>query len=448
MRKTFFLLIFLSSGLLNGLNAQWRIVNLDQNSPGYSNVIKFRNDSLGFVMGDHSSILKSDDGGETWNKIAFDIDVNIKDFQFTGDSSIYAVGDYVRNGNFENLTSKIVKSKDLGETWDSIANFPGKQLYSLYFYDNDTGIVAGYDGIYRTANSGLSWDTVWSTTQSGYAYGEVSQMSFRSKTGYAIGRGRNQSNNPLFDDFLLKSTDAGLTWNKVKSFQSELTTIYFINQDTGFVGTGSDSGNIVRTTDGGNTWLETQTMPLMFTVRSIHFASDMMGIAVGAPTAIGIGLPTSFFILKTIDGGLTWEGQSQYGVPLNSAYLMSDTSGFVSGWYSLIMKLNGNTNELPEDYPWYLAGGSDHIDDQESDESQIKLYPNPANEILYIYKPVLQQSIKSIHIISSTGCVMLTMKPAPGCDYIPIDLSNLASGLYLIRLMYSDRTDLLKVIKN
>ncbi len=121
--------------------------------------VKFKNDTLGLCIGRGSAILKSTDTGETWNTQQLNIDVNIEDFQFIGDSAIFAIGDhYTVNG--ENMTSKLIKSENLGENWDSISILTGKQLHSIWFFNNDLGIVAGYDGIYRTVDKGSSRNTV------------------------------------------------------------------------------------------------------------------------------------------------------------------------------------------------------------------------------------------------------------------------------------------------
>jgi photosystem II stability/assembly factor-like uncharacterized protein len=115
-------------------------------------------------MGDNSVILKSDNSGEIWKVINPGFPVNYKDFQFISDSIILAAGDNYRG----TTASLLIKSADNGETWDSVTYFPGKQFYSIWFFNGDSGLVAGYDGIHRTVDSGLSWETSWGIVQSGY----------------------------------------------------------------------------------------------------------------------------------------------------------------------------------------------------------------------------------------------------------------------------------------
>jgi len=445
MKTTLFISILLLTGMLNELHAQWTIKNIDQSSYSYYSVIKFKNDSLGLFMGDHSTILKTVDAGETWEIKGLETEIHIRDFQFVGDSIIYAVGDHIF-GSLESLTSKLIKSQDNGETWDSLISFPGKQLYSLSFFDNDTGMLAGYDAIYRTVDAGVTWDTVWSKTQLGFQFGEIKQLTFpTSQIGYAIGIGLYQ--NWPFNKFLLKSNDAGLTWEPIKTFQDPLASIYFLNQDTGFIGTEGDisSSIILKTTDGGYTWDETQVDQFSNSVNSIHFTSNMTGFAAGSPPAFID--QTSFFISKTIDGGETWEIFDTIGIPLHSIYFINDTIGFVSGDFNLIMKSNGNINGLPEDYPWHLVGLPFGIDENKHSNSRIKIYPNPTDGHLFVQNLDLNKEIKSISLINLSGQTIYSKNPDINNELIQLDLSNIKSGMYFIKTVYNDKIEFMKIIK-
>jgi photosystem II stability/assembly factor-like uncharacterized protein len=343
--KPILLILTISFFMLNSVHAQWTIKHFDEHSHK-TGIIKFKNDSLGLFMGGfqegNTLCLKTKDVGDTWNIKHMDINVNINDFQFIGDSSIFAVGIYYI-GNGENMTSKLIKSENLGESWDSISSFAGKQLNSLHFFNNDSGIVAGYDEIYRTVDAGKSWNTVWSIKQFGYKYGKLTQISFPStEIGYAIGIGRTQiDTGPGFDFFLLKTNNSGITWVPINTFSKSLASIYFINQFTGFIGT--ESGVIYKTNDGGNNWTEFQLTNSGNGIKSIQFISEMNGFATGGAMVVltGGGESSNFFISKTLDGGETWASYDTLGIPLNSIYFVNDTLGFVSGEFELIMKSNG-----------------------------------------------------------------------------------------------------------
>ncbi len=422
-------------------NAQWTIKHLDEDS-GYAGTLKFKDDSLGLFMGFGSTIYKTTDIGETWNKIPITTDVNINDFQFIGDSIVVAIGDH-----YPSDASKLIKSKNLGENWDSISTLTGKQLFSLWFFNNDSGVVAGYDGIYRTVNSGSSWDTVWSVTQFGYKFGEVRQIFFPSSDiGYAVGVGYNQSSNPSLEDFLLKSTDSGVNWDTIITFENtSLSSVFFVNQDLGFIGT--ESGLIFKTTDAGNTWNEKQISNSRNDVKSIQFLSETKGFATGGTTYyLTSGGGSNFFISKTIDGGENWISYDTTGVSLNSIYFINDTTGFVSGDNGLIMKSNGQINKLPENYPWHLVIGTG-VNDNKLLNSNIKVYPNPTSGILHIQRINSNKEIEKINLINASGQMVNIGKYDTNNQLMQLNLSNLTSGIYLLKVEYLEQTETMKIIK-
>ncbi len=443
MKPNLLLFIFFLIGFITEANSQWTIKHLDESDYQYDNIIKFKNDSFGLFMGDKSEILKSVDFGETWNVIDIKTQINVKDFQFVTDSLIFAIGDYCM-GTIQNITGKIIKSIDNGDTWDSINSFNKKQLNSIWFFNSDSGIVAGSDGIYRSINSGNSWDTAWSINKFGYQYGSIQGLSFPTmKTGYAIGEGRTQNNTTnLFDDFLLKTYNSGLTWDTIKTFPYSLTTIQFLNQDTGFIGT--SSGIILKTINGGDTWNEAQVTDNYNSIMSMHFISNTSGYAAGAPDSYIPEGSTSFFISKTRNGGDSWESYDTIGIPLNSVFFINDTTGFVSGSYSLIMKSNGIINGLPEDYPWRLAV---NIDETGPSNTHIKIFPNPTDGILWFQQSNSTLPIKTIKLMTTAGRIVNIMKPASDNELLQIDLSELAPGMYFIEVTHSNSNEILKVLK-
>jgi photosystem II stability/assembly factor-like uncharacterized protein len=439
-----FIFIFIFSFLFfQPAFAQWSIKNLNENS-FVEGSVKFMNDTAGLFMGNNSVVMKTTDAGETWIRKNLAFVINTQDFQFVNDSTIVAVG--FSEGS-TNLFSTLIRSGDLGETWNSISVFPGKQLRSLWFFNSDSGLVAGYNGIYRTADMGNSWDTVWSITGFGYRYGELRDLAFTpSGTGYASGIGRNQHNNPSFDDFLLKSADSGVTWEPIKTFPGEsLASICFINADTGFVGT---NGRIYKTTDGGSNWTGIQLNDLWNSVESIQFISETNGFATGgAMNYLTSGAGGHFFISATTDGGETWAVYDTTGIPLHSIYFIDDSTGFVSGDHELIMKTENSITGLPDDYPWHLVG-SMNTDEQQLSGSGIKIYPNPTTGNLFIEQVNPAEEIKSVSIINASGQTITTKKQISYSGPVHFDLSGVQPGLYLIRIEYTGNARFMKVIKN
>ena len=88
---------------------------------------------------------------------------------------------------------------------------------------------------------------------------------------------------------------AGSSWTSsvVSGTSAWLRSVFFIDHDIGIaVG---DSGTILRTTNGGATWVA-RTSGTTEDLHAVSFADPDTGIAVGDEAAI----------LRTTDGGRTW----------------------------------------------------------------------------------------------------------------------------------------------
>ena len=425
------------------VNGQWVLKHLDESCNSYNATIEFGNDSVGFFMSSNSVILKSGDAGETWTSKDPGIEINIRDFQFISDSIIYAVGDCSPNPTI----SKLIRSTDCGNTWDSITSFRGKQLNSLHFFNKDTGMLAGYDGIYRTTDACNSWDTTWSVTQFGYKYGELKQICFPTiESAYAIGSARTYDNDvDLWNEFLLKTDDSGLSWDTLITFPYSLESIYFLNNDTGFIGTGNN--RMLKTMDGGITWQETLVSDnSIHSIYAIHFTSHMKGFIAGHPSAYILESPTSFFVASTDDGGNTWESYDTIGIPVHSVYFLSDTVGFVAGERGLIMKSNGNIKGWPPDYPWHLFSHN-YSSDPDVEDTDIRAFPVPTTGSLSIKLSNNLAPAEQIKIIDSTGRVLKTLKLDSGDRLIRLELSDFAAGIYFLQVHTSNKIEVLKVLK-
>jgi photosystem II stability/assembly factor-like uncharacterized protein len=427
-------------------NAQWTIKHLDENSRR-NTTVKFKNDSVGFAMGGYTYFLKTVDAGETWTKIPYQVTIGVEDFQFLEDSTVFAVGRYSTSDS-ENFHSRLIKSVNLGDSWETVSEIDRQYYGSLHFFNSDSGLLAGSQTIIRTVDGGASWDTVWNLNNYEYRFGQVSKIYFPStEIGYAVGIGRNQHNNPMFDYFLLKSVNAGLSWEMIETFVRPLSSIYFNSPEKGFIGT--EYGTAYKTSDGGDLWSEVQVSTNL-PVRSIQFISEMEGFATGGSEVVcvtGSGCFSEFFISKTIDGGESWASYDTTGIPLHSIWFLNDTVGFVSGDYELIMKSNGIIDRLPDNYPWHYFTNVG-IEENMAPDSGIKVYPNPTYGPLYIQNLNFNNEIKSISLINTAGQKVEIIYPDSNNNTIFHNLANYKPGLYFMQIECANRTEIRKIIKN
>lgn len=191
--------------------------------------------------------------------------------------------------------------EDLSIEFININGFELLNYNSIYFWDDDTGFISGFDGV------------------------------------------------------ILKTVDGGYNWISQQSNTSlDLYNVYFINSQEGFIvggnsgcnGTGCvpESGIILSTIDGGLTWNESFRPKKILKFLSIDFVDDNIGFAVG-----------NNVVLKTMDKGVTWEEIEIEGLNGNM-YNMTDIRfsnemfGMISCFYDnmLVTTDGGNSWELVE----------------------------------------------------------------------------------------------------
>ncbi len=137
----------------------------------------------------------------------------------------------------------LTKSEDFGKTWAATALPSTVQVIDIAFCNKDTGVVAAYDGIYRTTDRGTTWQQVsYESPCFHIAYNNSASVIHAIK--YSTGD-------------MLTSIDGGLTWNtqhitgQVWTFAiAKDRTIYVV----GSTGAKDINGYLYTSSDLGNSW--------------------------------------------------------------------------------------------------------------------------------------------------------------------------------------------------
>jgi photosystem II stability/assembly factor-like uncharacterized protein len=116
-----------------------------------------------------------------------------------------------------------------------------------------------------------------------------------------------------------KSTNAGNTWQwiTVKGFEkNDFRDIHAFDSNTAIIMAVGNPAYILKTTDGGKNWktVFTKNMEGMF-LDAMDFIDNKTGVCIGDPLSIGNAGRKFFYIIKTIDGGETWEQEPLYKMP-------------------------------------------------------------------------------------------------------------------------------------
>jgi len=140
-------------------------------------------------------------------------------------------------------------------------------------------------------------------------------------TGYAVGGERYN-----YGDILI-TADGGETWNAQNAgVQKAIYKPFFLNKDTGFAA--AYEGKLLRTTDGGISWQLYQSY--WIPAYDIKFVNDSTGIACG-----GNGFSRGI-IFRTTDMGNSWSIDT-FQNEFRSLFFTDESTGYCAG-YGMIMK--------------------------------------------------------------------------------------------------------------
>ncbi|NHM07359.1 hypothetical protein G4D82_09015 [Flavobacterium sp. CYK-4] len=239
-----------------------------------------------------------------------------------------------------NGSGKIFKTQDGGNTWIQQKNAPGTYFRSIAFVNDQIGFagnigtnyfpgVTDTNPLYKTIDGGNSWAPVTASITGVVPAGICAIEVVNENVIYAAGRvGTPQ--------VILKSTDGGNTWvgSDVSNQCKMILDLHFQTPEIGYAFTGtnaniaSSKARVIRTTDGGATWSVVYTSTRNYEIMwKASFPTENVGYASiqSYNTAT-----TQRYIIKTTDGGLTWSE-----LPLTNSGAREFGIGFINesvGW--------------------------------------------------------------------------------------------------------------------
>lgn len=222
-----------------------------------------------------------------------------------------------------------------------------------------------------------------------------------SQNGFMVG------GNPL-TSLIIKTTDGGNSWITINSPATVvLQGIFFPSPLIGYIV--GWNGQIFKSIDGGNNWIS-QSAVANYGNLDVFFTDNNTGYIVG-------GDDTFAGIQKTTDGGQNWYAQSALvNQGLIGVSFPTDSIGYAVGATGTILK---TTN-----------GGETGISLPDNSQVTILTYPNPANDKLYINGDFSFPA--EVVLLEITGRKVME-HPLKSTAEI-IDIKNLSPGVYLLRL--------------
>ncbi|HVF55842.1 MAG TPA: YCF48-related protein [Pyrinomonadaceae bacterium] len=181
--------------------------------------VRFTSKKRGWVVGSvsrrdsvvDSLVLKTTDGGISWNRQRVPTRDELIHLDFDGDKRGWIVGG-------EGI---ILSTRDGGETWTPQASTTKATLYHVDFDNEKVGWVVGEAGtILRTSDGGQTWSTVKAPVRSTL----LSVKFLNDDEGWIVGRG----------GVILRSGDGGQTWVRQESNTKQNIYALFLDKKAGW----------------------------------------------------------------------------------------------------------------------------------------------------------------------------------------------------------------------
>lgn len=306
-----FLQVFLFVASLE-VSAQWSPVQT-----GVSTTLRsvfFTDANTGYIAGNGGKILKTTDGGNSWNVAIAGNSYDLNSLHFVNPTTGFAYGGSSTGGG------EVVKTIDAGATWSVAHIYDTTEVWwGVCFTDPNTGYAHGNNGLIKKSTDG---GATWTALNSGTSRHLRNEIYFpTTSVGFITG-----------DSIILKTNDAGATWLVSNSVNNLHAGLFFLDEITGYSGffNYNGTGGVLKTSDGGTTW---QTKTFANAPTDIHFPSP----------SIGFGVCYNGEIYKTVNAGNSWHllnsGTSNF---LRSVYFINDSVGLAVGDNGLILKtVNG-----------------------------------------------------------------------------------------------------------
>lgn len=302
--------------------------------------------------------FKSSDGGQSWVTASkgytgaqvMDLNIDKKNPMI-----IYETGE---SGPF--------KSMDGGHSWIGMFNGPvreliGKQSIGVHPLKSNEVLLGSQrpGGILKSTDYGENWKIVFSSNKDDHAIRNIEYAPSDPNIVHAICTFENWHEATVVPGHtshgVLKSTDAGETWNYVNNgLESTNKCIMAIaispfNPDIVFIGT--NEYGIYKTTNGGQNWESVNNGLLSLNIRCLAYhPSD--------PNTVFAGLSFGAGMFKTTNGGNQWESINN-GIELSCASYLNPIGhglGFSykkASWYENQMKKAGAAYSAAS-IPWVI----------------------------------------------------------------------------------------------
>lgn len=202
-------------------------------------------------------------------------------------------------------------------------------------------------------------------------------------------------------------------WYQLDSITDQsLNAVSFTDENTGYVA--GENGTLFKTTDAGENWFQLE-------LNTDYNITDMCFPAVDTGYIICNKQDFSgerFKIYKTVNGGTYWTEQDSL-IGSDSTRILNENTGYAVGSYGLI---------------WKTTNGGVFIN-SELLSTNVDIYPNPADDFVYITTDLPQHGSFIFNILDINGKII--KHGVIDDKHKKISIANIKSGRYIIKLITS-----------
>ncbi|TPV34115.1 T9SS type A sorting domain-containing protein [Paucihalobacter ruber] len=230
---------------------------------------------------------------------------------------------WAANGFF----AAVYKTTDGGETWQTqlTESDLGGAFYfrNIEFLDDQNGFLGTLNNLLlKTTDGGNTWLPVDNITPNPNAVCGLSALN--AQTIFGCGAFFQPA-------FIIKSIDAGQTWTytNMSDLATALVEIKFIDETTGYAG-GQNAGGacLLKTTDGGNTWIEVYNSGIPGEYVWKIQILDNPNVVFGAVSSVA---PHLGKLIKSFDAGNSWQSFDAPETNIQALGFISETKGWMGG---------------------------------------------------------------------------------------------------------------------
>ena len=398
------------------------------------------------ACGPNGLIVKTMDGGQTWEQKDSNTGANLFLLKFADESIGFACGD-----------ETLLKTSDGGESWINVETNPEMGFHygysylsqpNLFLVDADTLYVTdSYNNLWKSIDCGESFEKaldLQDTMEDFYKF----DLYFEDNVGYLVGYSDWIW---LFSSSLtvFKTMDYGKTWETIEftGCESMLSAVHFMDKDRirlyGYFGmTPDEYYGVLETTDGMGSYSLLMSVELGTGFpdpwglgKFMVFSSENVGCLVYSLTTVKEESDIQNFALLTHDNGETWTSVSD---GINCQNYLNAVSCADTVYY--IAASNGYV---------YKSGFADVINGLEETENPIKIYPNPSAETIFVSLATDfnagDSDLFRVELSNVSGQVII-QKDFRGNSTV-VDITNLPSGIYLLSVKNEKQHFVKKIVR-